>query len=38
MSNALVELDNYIESIVNRSNQLIIMDLTTMYDKLKALK
>lgn len=35
---ALAELDNYIESTVDRTNHTIIEDLTTLYEKLKALK
>jgi hypothetical protein len=35
---ALGELDNYIESSVEKSNHSIIRDLTTTYEKLKALK
>jgi hypothetical protein len=35
---ALGELDNYIESTVDKSNHSIIQDLTTTYEKLKALK
>ena len=34
----LGELDNYIESSVDKSNHWIIRDLTTTYEKLKALK
>ena len=35
---ALAELDNCIESTVDKSNHSIIIDLTTTYEKLKALK
>ena len=37
-SKALAELDNYIESTIDRSNLPIIKDLVTPYEKLKALK
>jgi outer membrane murein-binding lipoprotein Lpp len=35
---AISELDDYIESTLDRSNHTIIKDLNTLYEKLKALK